>query len=268
MKYVLLIFLLLLTCGCDKKSKVEEQNGIFLIFPEKGEVEESKVVKWRVGPLRRQTVSKGVKGKIIFPVIERKYLKKFVDEFGIDSWLIRVRRRGLGRSEVLDRISVPLIVNKKGRKEGSPFRLRQTKLGHVQIYYAAAALSSRFENFQCPAFDHSLSVKKMRLRSNLVANNYFRLNPQVFSSVLGKVRPFDYKSNVVNGGMRLLGEYIFEIAFYNSKYKRTYSNFVTLSNSIDILQESQRIVKGCANFKIPKKKIKADPIKSFKFGGD
>ena len=153
LKFLLISISILLVSCTGEKSEVTETNGYYYIKPRPSFVSEPRIVDWKVGPLRRQSLSKGFSFKINLPYIEDEHLQKFIDDYQIDSWIIGVRRRSSGVNKSLEHFYVPLIDETSQRKKGSSFRINQKKYFVVKIYYADAALSSRFEQLMCPGLE-------------------------------------------------------------------------------------------------------------------
>lgn len=233
------------------------------IIPNRVSISSAEVSDWRVGPLRRQKVSKGIKIKLDFPQLEKEHLQDLVNTIEIDSWIIRVKRKTLVTSETLDTFYVPLIVPGRGK---TTFRIKQVQAGFFNIYYSAAAISSRFEKFQCPAFDHSKEVTDFEIINVVGREKAIRASRTNASLTTGKLEPYSYRPFPINGGKDLIGEYHFEIALFNAKDKLRKSNWFELHEALKISKESSVDIKGCKDFKIPKNDSTIDNIQDFKFG--
>lgn len=263
MKYLFFMSIIFFV-GCTKYSEYTEKNGIVIIRPISHGAGEVKIIDWRVGPLRRQKVSKGIRMQVNFPLIERGHLQDLVDKRGVDSWLIRVRRRGPVGSDFLGWFYAPII--KAGRKANSPFRVRQVKAGFIHVYYAAAAVSTRFEGFMCPAFKHSKKIDNFEKVNSYALGKVLSVSPAEQKRVMAKIEPFSYRPFVINGGADLTGEYSLEFALFNFQDKKIMSNFVEVSERIKIAKEIRVTLKGCDSFVIPAPNEDSDKVKQFKFG--
>ena len=261
MKRVLLLGLFLF--GCQDVSEYKRLEHRVTIIPSNMSIDKAEEAVWRVGPLRRQRVSKGVRIKLNLPQLEKNDLKDLVSSLGIDSWLIRAKRRTLITNETLDYFYVPLIVPGTGK---SDFRIKQIAAGFINLYYSAAALSTRFEKFPCPAFNHSkqiteFSVEDFPSSDRSIQGN--RLNPSLFS---GKLTPYTYNPFPINAGKEMNGEYYFEIALFSAKDKFRKSSWFTLSQSVKVTKEKNVKITGCKDFKIPENNSKINDVRDFKFG--
>ncbi|MBK22419.1 MAG: hypothetical protein CME70_00315 [Halobacteriovorax sp.] len=260
-----ILFILLFTVSsCKEYAQYQRKDYKVTIVPTQAGISSVDVAKWKVGPLRRQEVSKGVRVKVNFPLLEKEQLKDLVNSMEIDSWLIRIKRRTLITNEVLDSFYVPLILPGRGKTD---LRIKQIPAGFVNLYYSAAAVSTRFEKFNCPAFDHrriveEFEIKKVESRTKSIRGN--RRTPSYYNR---KLTPYTYSPFPVNGGKELNGEYHFEIALFNSKEKTKKSNWFAIGEAVKITKESTLpSIKGCKNFKIPERDSKIDEVQDFKFG--
>jgi hypothetical protein len=260
---LLFISCLVLFISCSENTKVQINPGSVRVMPESMGVTALENISWRVGPLRRQEVSKGVRVEFTMPYLPSDAMETIIERYEVDSWLIRLRRKGLMKNNVLVMAYMPLFAREYPR--GRNLRIRQSKKLTFRVHYHAAAVSTRFSNFMCPAFEHDLKLNDISVK-----NNSERMGTAVVSGVgknrvLGKVEKFDYNLTV-NGGSTLQGEYIVEMAFYNSEKKNRHSNWMTLADTGVVGRESSVRLKGCENFKIPDRPVDEDALKKFKFG--
>ncbi|GAB4019660.1 MAG: hypothetical protein Fur0010_21880 [Bdellovibrio sp.] len=261
MKGVYLLIASLLFFGCEKKSEYSVKDGIVTILPTNVGAESAEVIPWTVGILGKVKVAKGINIKVAFPQLEKEAIEDLVKNRGVNSWLIRVRRRHFGRSEILGFLYVPIAL--PGANDSS-VRVKQTKGGFFSVYYAAAALSSRFEKFDCPAFDHNLWIDDIEVYNDKSAGNMIATSPSEMEIISAKVEAFSYSPITLNGGKSLTGEYVIDLALYNHQSKRKVSNYLELDQKIKVSTELPVHIEGCAGFKIPQRE--EDSSKKFKFG--
>jgi hypothetical protein len=263
-KWALLALLFLVT-SCDQKSTLiyEGQNAI--VRATSSGIKEADEIQWGVGALRKQTVSKGFRLKIDFPLLEEEDLVRIVKEKSVAAWLVRIKRVRNGNPEVLGYVTIPLTsAMARGGEKRKP---QQLKSAYLNIYYAAAALSRRFENFECPAFDHKKRIGDVEEVLEPTRSALLILSQSEAKQVTVRSEPLGYAPVVINGGMELDGEYIIELAFYNDEEKRQLSNFIELAASIKILNEETVNLKGCQNFQIPPRDENEEAkYREFKFG--
>ena len=262
MKLLSILFVLLITISCDKKSEVIYSGQRVIIKPVSAGVEDIDVVRWKVGLMRNLTVSRGIQIVVNFPKIDKKHLHFLVDKYGVDSWVIKVKRRGMMRNETMGYLYIPLIL--PGQK--NVMRINQLSTGSFKVYYAASAVSSRFSNLPCPAFNHDLLIEKVELvTSNPLVTNLV-VSPVEEERILAKVEEFNYANTVINGGKELRGEYYLEIAFYNKKRKVKLSNFIELAGVGKVVRERSVPISGCENYTIPPRGEDENLYKKFNFG--
>jgi len=239
-------------------------NGNITILPTVSRIEDISVVKWRVGPRRKQLVSKGIEIKINFPILERDHLDHLLEKSNVNAWLITVRKNNMVRAEVMERAYIPLVVpgTDKSRYKA---RIRQMKNGYVRIFYADAAVSARFAEFACPAFKHNKLITEVKIEETAPQNTPIILNKYKKDKILARVNEFSYRPEPVNGEKSLEGRYTIEIALYNSKTKTVLSNSYRLSQYAIVAREKEVPITGCENFKVPDFK-EGGGVKDFKFG--
>lgn len=247
MKSLLLISIFILFSSCTKKSEVIYSGQRVIIKPTKSGISDVDIIKWNVGMMRNITVSRGVQITVDFPVIAKEHLRFLVDKYGVDSWIIKVKRKGMMRNETMGYLYVPIIL--PGQK--NLMRINQLSTGSFKVFYAASAVSSRFSNLPCPAFNHDLLIEKVELTSSdpLVTN--ITVSPVEEQRILAKVEEFNYAHTTINGGKELRGDYFLEIAFYNKERKVKLSNFIELPGVGKIVREKSIPITGCENYKIP-----------------
>lgn len=259
-----LVFASLFTIACEKKSQYSVKDGIASILPLNAGAESVNVVPWTVGILGKKKVAKGIGVKISFPILEHDDILDLIENRSINSWLVRVRRRYLGRTEVLGYLYVPLAL--PGSKDSS-VRIKQTKGGFFSIYYSAAAISSRFEKFDCPAFDHNLWIDEAVIFNEKSPDSMISTSPSEMEVISAKIEAFSYSPITLNGGSSLGGEYIIDLALFNYSTKRKYSNFLELDQKVRVAKEIPVSIDGCAGFQIPRKEEEEEEEdKKFKFG--
>ncbi len=261
----LVLFSLFMLVSCKEYSLYERnQDGKIYIKAHEAGVSSADVIYWKVGPYRKQNVSKGVQFVIDFPYLKDEDLLDLIKYKNIDSWLIRVHRSTQVGSRVIGLLYVPIV--QPGIGNDSPIRTTQMERGYISIYYAAAALSKRFENLECPAFDHGKIVTGVELDQRNVSLQSIIVTPVEYAKVEGRVEEFVYGHTVVNGGMDLSGRYTVDIALYNSKEHMKYSSYLELPQAIDIKGERNSVISGCNNSKIPSAQDSEKAKPAFKFG--
>jgi hypothetical protein len=262
---ILITFVSFSVSSCTQYSEFETVGKKYLIKPIGAGIEEVLPVVWRVGPRKKQKVSKGFELKIKLPQLKSEHIDTLLRETDINSWLIVLRKKTLTKNKILNRSYVPMIVPGT-TKSKIKSRMKQMKFGYIRVYYPAAALSNRFENFPCPAFKHSLIITDANVQKMSDALSPITISPSQRSRINQKVNKFEYNAKKVNGGNYLVGNYEVEIALYNFENKMIYSNFYGLSQRARILKEKSVTISGCENFVIPDTPPPSDGIKQFKFG--
>src|SRR5690606_29227703 len=82
----------------------------------------------------------------------------------------------------------------------------------------------------------------------------------------GKPEKLEFQRNLINGGLKLGGEYEVSFAFYNSKKNRVLSTIATVPQILEIGNERTLAINGCQNFKAQEPKDSGAPLERFRFG--
>jgi len=260
-----IFFFILIMTSCSKRADLTiDKFGNYRVSSKKVFISDAEIDKWRVGPLRRQRVSKGIRIGVTLPKLDMADLKKLIRNTEVDSYILRLKRRGTVGSRVIGHLYVPFII-KKGKTDSS-FRAKQLTKGYFFVYYSAAALSSRFENLSCPAFNHTFLIKDVKLGPHRGQVVNFNVSRSAQERLSVRVEPFDYKT-VFNGGSSLIGEYIVEMAYFNFEKKERKSSWVELPERVNVNREFDTVIKGCSGNSLPPPiQDTGNPVKKFKFG--
>ncbi len=232
-KLCILVFL----CSCNKVYDVHKKNGVYFLKDVQTKVQSLKDIEWDIGKSKEATISKGLRFSSSIPNLSQESKIVLSKRYGVDSWLIQISRIRKGQKVALGHFYIRLAN-----------MTRTTKDFTVNLYYHAAAVSKRFRMFHCPAFNHRLRledydlVKTKRLKSDdIFIRPIRRLNAKAIA--------LQFAPMVVSGGRSLLGKYVVDLAFYNSKRKQIYSNWFPSEGTISITREVNNIVKSCFGVK-------------------
>lgn len=265
MKKVFVLFLFfLLFISCTKNAEISFKGKNFYLTVDSVKIADIKAERWAVGPLRKQEVSKGIVVTIDFPEIDRESLDKLVQEFGVNSWLVRVRKRAFSVNTIVGHIYIPLII--PGTQSDNKYRRHQLKRGAISLYYPAAAVSKRFEHFSCPAFNHDRLVKGVEIEAGSGTPDKLYNSVVDRAYIQAPVVEFNYSGNILNAGESIIGEYEIDLALYNNKLKERITNFTTLNEVVIVKDETRVNINGCEGFQIPAKEEDVDKVKLFRWG--
>jgi hypothetical protein len=259
-----LLFLVLLLASCTKHSQIKEVDGkTFLVFEDVGVVN-TEEVEWRVGPLSRDSISKGIKFQIELPQFEPKQFESTMVKNGVDSWIIQVRKVTHETIKVIATGVVPLYASTGLAGLGSNDKVfRQSERVSVNIYYEIAAFSARYADMMCPANNHRLKIKKFS-ESVMQERAFTEIKQQGHS--YSKIPTNMLNTAIVgNGGKTLVGHYVVELALFNSVIRRRMSEFVPLAKRVHVQREEEKYIPACDNFKVPASDSIQDRYKQFKF---
>ncbi len=265
-KKVFLIVILSILSACSGKDRIEIlKDNVFKFIPEDYMVDDVSIEKWKTGKNFASVISKGITITLTMPELSNNDARLLWESRKVDSWFIKVSRIGhMGRQQ-LTQMAVPYGSIKRG--EFSKGRI--TKISY-SVYYAAASISIRLSNLQCPALNHRKLINNVEVRNNHVslksihvgASEEFPINDQYENLSFGKL--------VLNGSSTLKGTYNAEIAFFSSVEKRIKSSFIDFPQSIIIGHEEEVDLPGCLYEDVPQldpnDKSKENNIDQFKFG--
>jgi hypothetical protein len=256
---------ILLLFSCTKKAKLVEEGNRTFVYADELKVKLIKEVPWKVGPYYKQKISRGIRIHVGIPQLKKDDMEKLYREKGIDSWLIRVKRRASTSSRTMGYFTVQFAF--ENQKSHGEIRFNQSNSASLGINYAASSLSTRLDNIPCPALDHRLKINNVEVvKSNTGRKKLFSVTLAETESIRAKVHPIAYSPVTVNGGMQLTGEYLAEAALYRIGKKERASSYVELDDYAKVGREETTVIRGCKGYRIPERSDKDDNlIKKFKF---
>ncbi|MCK5882315.1 MAG: hypothetical protein KAG61_01395 [Bacteriovoracaceae bacterium] len=267
----LLFFTILLTSflSCSKEYSGYKSTGTksAVISPVHSSIDSAEAIDWTVGTMGKYTVSKGIRLKIHFPALEMESVRDLNKKMKVDSWLVRIHKRSNYGSKILGYFFVPMIAPGSDVYSTS-FRVRQIEYGVVNIYYAAAGHTPRFENLKCPPFNHQFRIEDKDIviqKSNKLTK--MMVGPSEYSYIRRKIESFGYRPTTINAGMSLIGTYFADVALFDSKNKVKRSSYLQLPESVRVKLERTSPVPGCTDFEVtPRRPGKEKSYKDFRFG--
>jgi hypothetical protein len=237
------LLLLFITSSCSKWSGVEEVNGIHKISDIDITVHSAKMIDWQVGTKRGATISKGVSFKVDIPKIDSHGQNVLYKNYGIDSWIYAISRFERGRKQHLGYVVFDLANISRSTTDLT-----------IHIFYHAASVSQQFRNFHCPAFNHRLLIDKFEIVKDSPGKfDIFTRAPQ---EIMGQITRPSFAPVIFSAGVNLVGRYFVELALFNSKEKRIYTQFKRIPHSLDISSEQPVSVPSCIGIKEEEKPLK------------
>ena len=236
MKY-LLIFIIPVFISCTKRYDVKYENGIHYAEDVYSEIERVYEVPWKVGLKRESEVSQGLRFFTSVPLLTDNAKKILVSKYGVDSWVYRFRRIRRGSTQSLGHFYV-MFQN----------ITRNTKNLSVSLFYQAAAVSKKFRFFHCPAFNHRYKIASFSNKSRPDAKKK-NLFLRSIETIKARTTRFKFAPMIMPGGISLIGKYVIEMAFYNSRTKQRYSEWFPVDGVISVDQETAKVVGSCAGIK-------------------
>tara|TARA_R110000868_G_scaffold379542_2_gene645425 strand:- start:15238 stop:16035 length:798 start_codon:yes stop_codon:yes gene_type:complete len=263
-KYLSLIILVLTLSACRDYAEVKIDNQSASIDWKDGGATAVSVTPWRVGPYRKQMLSMGARVKVEFPALKEDDIELLGKNFDVDSWLVSIQRSGLGRRQRLASYYMPLF--KRSGRSGT-MGVSSAAMGYLDLYYAAAAISTRLRNLECPGLEHRRLLEKAEIREVATGRPMIVVSSMQEYSFQNRVERLDFQRNIINLGESVEGEYQISFALYNSKKNRVLSNDAISPQVIVLSNEKTERIRGCENLKTPPaKQDGANEIQNFKFG--
>ena len=241
----LLFSFFLSSCFFKDEIKLKERSGTNYVSLNREVIEQAKLIPWRVGKLRKQKITRGVRLKLNIPRFDKLSLKTLSRELNVDSWILKVSMKEGGSSVGSELFLIPLLRKSKLKETKTNSSLDPVDFTYVDIHYAASAISSDFARLACPKLGHNKVVKSFEVQSRGQSTQTLRVSKFSSKSAPGRVQEFNFQGNTVNGGDSLIGEYKLEMALYDSKKKSLRSNFIEFENFLAIKSESEVQIKGC-----------------------
>ncbi|RLA64092.1 MAG: hypothetical protein DRQ88_06505 [Epsilonproteobacteria bacterium] len=244
------LFLISLLLGCTRYSELKKnKDGDFFFKTSDIHLKKIKVFPWKVGIKEKETLSKGIGLIITYPRLEKKDIIILKEKYGIDSWVVRVRRRSTLGSRILGHFYTPIF--QPGRFGPKNLRARQILSAEVLVFYSAAAISDRIQRFPCPVLNHRKKIEGWDLSLAPTDEITVTLTPGIGVPLETFLDPFSYAPQMINGGLSLVGKYSLEIAAFDFGSKRLISDWIEVPEQFKIEKESEAILPECTNWEPP-----------------
>lgn len=230
-------FILFLFTSCSEEIELRQKNGIAFLDNVNLKVEQVENVPWLVGQEREVEISKGFRFDVTVPQISKKASELLYKVHGVDAFLYRLSKINRGSRQHLGYVAI-----------NSRSSSHITKAFSANIYYHAASVSRQFRGFQCPAFDHRKELKDFSIKKKSSNGNIdIYARPKDF--IRGEVSRLSFSPLIFSGGSELRGDYLVEVALFNSNSKRLFSNWYPLNQFISVSSEVNKRVKSCIGVK-------------------
>lgn len=233
MKYLILLIFLL---GCDSKQKLESGSGLHYIKDLQFSIKDLKNIEWKVGRKRQHVISQGVFFELEIPKLDDKTANLLTNKYGIDSWIYKIEKQT--RKGIQD---IGYVQYHFKNFTGS------IKSFSTKVLYHAASVSLDFRRFHCPAFDHRFYISDLELMTSQDRNMALYTTSE--DVIRRRVSLPSFSITSFSGGVSLRGKITAEIAFYNSRTKKVYGDFVSSNNFINIGQEEKISIPSCIGIK-------------------
>lgn len=244
------LFLISFLFGCTKYSElIKNENGDYTFETTDLHLKGFKIIPWKVGIKDKETISKGVSLTITYPKLRKEDLVLLKDQYGMDSWIVRVRKNSTLGSKNLGYFYTPIF--QPGRFGTNNLRARQITSAEVLVFYSAAAISDRLSSFPCPVLNHTKKIEDYELTPSVKDIISITLTPGIGVPLNVQMDPFSYAPQMINGGVNLLGRYSLEFAAFDFNNKRLISDWVEVPEQFKVERESEAVLPDCTNWEPP-----------------
>jgi len=252
MQNILIIFLvLLLGVSCSNDVTYKSLSKTRAMITSDLHIKNVEVIDWKVGPMGKQIISKGLRFKVQLPILDNDDLKDLITNTQTTAWLLKLSRRGSTQYGDIGRVHIPLTGSEKKKQRGIFTSSTQQKDAFFEVMYSAAAPSKRFESFKCPAFGHNYSIEDIKLVSTRSQIDKIVPSASNRAALDGKSQEFSFMPAQFNGGPELASTYTIEIAAYDHINKVRRSDYIPYPEEVQVSKEIHQSIKGCSSFDIP-----------------
>lgn len=236
MKKVLFsVFFILISCSGGHDLK--QYDNVYFLEGLSPEINRYEVIDWPAGLEGEKILSRGIIINQDLIRLSTKTKEFLSSEYRVDSWLYRfLRINNDGKKEFLGQTSIHFDRITRSFTNFS-----------VIFYYGAAAVSQRFRNFKCPAFEHRKKIHEVNLNDfgKKTDKLYVDRSEPIISDInSGHLFPINF-----NAGGSLEGEYLVEMALYSSSLRTTYSKWLPLLKKVIVEKEHNISVPSCIGIK-------------------
>lgn len=249
-KIFVLMLLAALMSGCSRRSKVEFGENQSTIQPAPLQLTRFSELEWKVGKERRQTISRGFTLALDVPRLSNSDLRELAERHQVDAWYFQIRRG----PDVLQRYYIPLAPG-----------ARQFNSVLFNVQYASSAISMRFANSPCPAFDHRKIITGHRFVQVQRNTDRLTLGPMNESRLNAQLPAFEIRPPSINAGHSLRGIYSVDVALFNLQHRLFKSNLLTYPRALEVTGERDGSIEGCEGYQIPDQDS-GGGLEEFRFG--
>jgi hypothetical protein len=228
-KYLLLLIILV---GCSADVKLVDEMNNYFIDELDVEVKKYKEVPWKVGVKKEQRITMGFTLVTDIPLMDSDDYLKLMAKHGVDSWIYQFIKRHNGRNTTLGYAAIPLARISRSLNNFTTF-----------VFYSAAAASSSYRNFRCPAWGHNKKVNDFYL--NYLGKDKPKMFLGMRDAIRAEVGMLDSFPLHFDGGDSLVGDYFVRLALWNSKSKRVFSRWYLVDGVVSIESEQPTFIKTC-----------------------
>lgn len=251
MKTLSFLFIFLIM-SCSKPIELSQNNGIYILTNVKAKIEHAKIIEWDIGKKNEETVAQGVRLNISINEIKKQTKKLLTEHSGVDAFILRVNHYTKGTKQVPGYVLLPFHFIPEGDFDFG-----------LNIYYAAAAVSAQFRDFDCPAYGHRLMIDDVDLTdSNNPPATLYASNAQFFTVSSSKLTDLPI---FVDAGSTMIGVFTIDIALYSITRKQFFGQFSPINGQIKIEKEHYLDVISCNGTKEENGALKKDynPLQNF-----
>jgi len=261
LKHLIFVFTLI---GCTRYAEIKKNERGDIYFKTSDlHITKVKIVPWPVGIKEKESISKGISLAVTYPKLEKNDLEMLNEKFGMDSWIVRVRKSSTLGSRALGYFYTPIF--QPGRFGIKNLRARQITSSEVLVFYTAAAISDRLQAFPCPVLNHTKKIVDWELSEKTTEESTITITPGIGIPIDAKLDPFSYAPQMINGGMDLVGKFSLEFAAFDYHNKRVVSDWTQFPEVFKVEREEELVLPDCTNWEPPTRSPDYHDWKRFKW---
>lgn len=227
------------------------------------QIEKAFVEPWSRSKTFAADVTRGVVVNLNLPQLDSDEMKLLFEKYGIDHWVLRVRKRsGSFGNSILGYVKVPFFT--KGHRSGN---LRAMKIyeASIMLAYSADLAVVTSETLRCPPLEHRKKITEFKLdEGELREKTWVTIQNRKLSTLL---LPLDIKPISIDSGKSLRGDYQFDLALFASNGEDLFGEFEQATGSLEIIEEEDTYIQGCVGSDPnPPTKESIEQKMKFKFG--
>lgn len=228
---VLYTFILASLVACSDKAQIRNSNNSVIVETAGLGIKSAKLLPWTVGPKAKQKITMGLKVTLDLPELSKSNREYLLKSKRVDSLLVKIKRMYKGHLIPIGAIIVPL-----SKYEDEVY---------FTIVYYAASLRPMFTDYICVPYNLSYLAKDVKVIDRKTGDTKMTIDTAYEEIYKDETVPFTFNNQSFIAGKNLVGEYHFQLAFYNSLEKTIKSSFYSYTQYASVDDEEKVDIVGC-----------------------